>query len=509
MPGGFFGHRHILGGRRGKSTYRATSIFEDARLAGPPESDEPEVSELLTRALSSNREEATGENARRKRERYTPQQLSPSDTADVQDTSSPRLSTHKIRPGAKLLLRFLRDLGPGIGHSHFRSTLYGDISHLNVKTDWVYNLDQGCETTGLRAIREQMAPRLYRKGPRLLGPGWALLLLGEDFAKVPSNLQKHVLHYRLMECCCLKCLVNRVKEEQDCPSVGSFDLDEIPADVSGGVDNLGQVDHIGECNANTRAFDIATEDSEGYAHVQTSGKRRSSNSDGARVAFRIVQSTSCRNSPMNQSHMRGVHLPAIQSCQLPDAAELTLLGAFMNKTVQYEIGTVNKLHSRSRSNFIFSETMQQFAVHAAYTGSKSFTELYSQILHFSRKHYDAHQGKRERRVYLRGEMHIFQIPLSVLLVERAPLNIYEQNCCAIIAREQRVRLFHGTVVLEGSYGSFITTDIPWYIGFGEDNGAQALYPDGRLGSPRPLGINELCMHTTYYEKSESKMITLT
>ena len=41
---------------------------------------------------------------------------------------------------------------------------------------------------------------------------------------------------------------------------------------------------------------------------------------------------------------------------------------------------------------------------------------------------------------------------------------------------------------------FIKTGIRYYIGFGEERGACAVFPNKTLGPQRKLGINELLLH---------------
>jgi hypothetical protein len=192
-------------------------------------------------------------------------------------------------------------------------------------------------------------------------------------------------------------------------------------------------------------------------------------------------------------------------CALPSAQTVSLLGGVVQPAAQFEIGVVSKLNSRGGARLTLSEEMKRFAEHAAYTGPSTVAVMYSSVLRFAQAYYHRNKGKRERKVFVRGELQHLPVPTCVLSVGQAPLNMHEPAAIAVLARAQELSLFTGGLVLEGSFGSYIDMSMPWYVGFGEAASSQAVFSGGSLGPPRPLGINELCVHSDAYETAPRRL----
>lgn len=421
-------------------------------------------------------------------------------------------SEKKLRKGVRILLHAIQRFAPRVHQTRLGSALYGNTFYIQAESDWMYDLRQGCEKSDLRAVRQQMEPRLSRKGAVLQGPSWAHLLLRENYAPLSPSARRHKLRYKLMECCCLKCLIHRVKDEQDCPSIDTFEADCVADTNSENLENASSTssDKNSVCGENREgtssdppAIDprTLTQDTEALTSSLSIGYK-------AAEACPVGKLTSVMNRVSDDSPGLSRNASASVSCELPVSAELSLLGASPNTTLHVEIGVLTKLHNRAKAKFTLSSTMRQFVVYSGYVGKKSVADVCKEVLRVGREYYDLHKGKRERRVYLECETQAFYIPLSVLLIEKSALNDNEQGARAVIAREQVIRIFHGAIVLEGSIGTHIPTNIPWYIGYGEDNAAQAVFPDGRLGPPRAIGINELCLHTNMFDNGDTHTLVL-
>lgn len=480
----------------------------------------------------------------------------------------PGEETRTMRPGVAILLGLMKGVG-GMRGSQLAG-LRGDSVLVDGKTAWTYRMDQGSESRAMKTIRAEMNPRLYRQGGRLVGPSWARMLLGEEYTEVASKRQVHTLKYTVNACSCLKCLVENACDEQSVPSISSIpdpsdspgldfmpggndfepvarvDIPVSPVDVATAPGNLNNGSRQRHPKAQRSVLQTLSDQEYGMSRgTGTAGSGVLNNLGNLQGVHGQTPLAGNGASARPPAHLPPLPLPQpggrdvlrerqvqirIESERpltpasptrvlqtkplytesfmgdLPSFNDVSLLGGAVQTAAQFEIGVVSKLSSRGGSRLTLSEPMQRFVGHAAYTGPVSMSEMYTAVLTFAKAYYKKNKGKRERKVFIRGELQTLPIPCSVLPVGNAPLNVHEPTAVAIIARAQIVNLFHGSLVLEGSFGSFIDMNVPWFLGFGDDKGAQALLANGALSPARSLGINELCVHSDDFQREPKQYI---
>lgn len=527
------------------------SIFDDTLKAGPNVPVVPTIIDIVSPILQSAPEEEPEKHrssqARSSRGFRRPRAFSTLSASErtkrkqkaqpkhTRENSEPNLKSSTPREededsgtrmphGILILWRFLTGLGP-LTNANLAENLRGETTHIAATDMWSYRLDQGCTDKDRLKLRDEISPRLYRVGGKLHGPSWARVVLGPEFSSVPSQTQRHDLTFTLHECACLKCKVQMEKDEQDCPSVCSFDeiLEErqpgtidrskteqkvgkttSSAERSGGIEQ--------ECASEASRPSIAIEVSSPTAALleRDHGKAlnsRLSMSARAHLGSQNAVTQSFQETNLgkaiggNVSNLQSsVPLPTAalptprpKNWTIPSLKDLSLIGTTMSEA-RYEIGIVTKLASRTGARMFLSESMQRFAGHGAYTGGTTLFSIGTQVAKKGHEYYAKHKGKKERKVYVSGDLVRIEIPLSAFVVKGKGLRHDEADATHILARPQVLNVFIGKIALEGSFDSIIETDIPMYLGFGDDDGAQPVLPSGALGSPRPLGVNEACSH---------------
>lgn len=184
-----------------------------------------------------------------------------------------------------------------------------------------------------------------------------------------------------------------------------------------------------------------------------------------------------------------------QPYTLPSKKDLVSIGGEASPR-ELEIGTLVRLQSRNTAKLEFTEDVRLLFGNMAYTGPLSHEKLYRDTTTIGVNYYMYNKGKKSRKVYLQGDL--IRLPLEVGVVKNGAQAMYlkEVGSTYVLYKPQVMSIYIGTIVLEGnSIGSFISTDIKFYIGFGQEDGACAIYPDNRPCSPpRRLGINELLLH---------------
>jgi hypothetical protein len=388
------------------------------------------------------------------------------------------------RHGAAVLFEFLRGLASD--HAPLIARPLKQTLRVDNTERWQYNLTQWHETDGLDKVRRELVPRLYRVGTKLEGPGWAYVLLGHEFSRAPSSRQIHVLQYTLQACCCLWCLVKDAKAEQSFSSVGSNN------------DDLGTISLCQDLKA--ARLDAAPT----FKAVQSdaAGGNKGTLYCNVEPSDRIVSHVS-PNVPKRDDYSPDLQLAqasvsssnATWKWSIPAIDDLHLIGDLIEDS-KLEIGLISNLSSRGRAKFSLSPMIQSFLGHSAYAGPMPMADMYTSMLKFATAHCRQNKGKPERKVYIQGGLLRFPLCASVFFIAGTPHNSDEQESMGILAGAQVVHLFYGVLVLEGSFDAVISTNIEYYIGFGEDGKAQALYSGGQLGVPRTLGIKEICNHTT-------------
>lgn len=348
------------------------------------------------------------------------------------------------RPAEELLVKFIRStLGPNAENLAIRLMNKTPITATEAFT---YEIHQGTEDTDLDIIRRDlMSGRLYASGLRLQGGAWCNLLLGDRFAPGSTSRQRHELTYRRSMCSCLICMVKSV---------------EVMRAAMNAVDAHGR-----------NEFDASDTDSNAASVDVVSTMRK------------------LTRTPLHSAMANFVVLN-----RLPSRAELLAIGgSTMSK--ELEIGSVIRLNSRASAKLKFTDDVRELFGHLAYTGPISHERVFRDVTTIGVKYYMYNKGKKERKVYIQGDL--IRLPLNVGVVKLGthPMFLPELGARFCLYRKQIMSIYTGEIVLEGnSIGSFIKTNIRYYIGFGEERGVCPVYANKTLGNARKLGINEILLH---------------
>jgi hypothetical protein len=180
---------------------------------------------------------------------------------------------------------------------------------------------------------------------------------------------------------------------------------------------------------------------------------------------------------------------------IPVAAELVKIGA-ESQTRELEIGQLVRLQSRNAAKLEFTEDVRLLFGNLAYTGPMSHEDLYRSVTTIGVNYYLYNKGKKSRKVYLQGDLVRLPVELGVVKCGAQALYMKEIGSTYVLYKPQVMSIYIGTIVLEGnSLGSFISTGIKFYVGFGQEDGCVPIYPGGKpSGLPRRLGVNELLLH---------------
>ncbi len=179
---------------------------------------------------------------------------------------------------------------------------------------------------------------------------------------------------------------------------------------------------------------------------------------------------------------------------LPSTADLSSIGG-VSSWRELEIGTIVRLNSRPAAKLKFTDDVRQLFGHLAYTGPIGHEEIYRKVTTIGVDYYLYNKGKKERKVYIQGDLVRLPINVGVVKLGTQPMYMDDLGATFVLYRPQIMSIYVGEIVLEGnSIGSFIKTGIRYYIGFGEERGACPVYPNKKTGPQRKLGINELLLH---------------
>lgn len=166
-----------------------------------------------------------------------------------------------------------------------------------------------------------------------------------------------------------------------------------------------------------------------------------------------------------------------------------------------------RLNYRASAKLKFTEDVRELFGQLAYTGPISHEEVYRKVTTVGVHYYLYNKGKKERKVYIQGELLRLPVDIGVVKLGTQPMYMPELGATFCIHRKQIMSVYVGEIVLEGnSLGSFIKTGIQYYIGFGEERGVCPVYPNKTLGKARKLGINELLMHHHMVDDLEVKCL---
>lgn len=359
-----------------------------------------------------------------------------------------------IRPGEKVLITFIRKtLG---ARAEKLAIGLMNKSPITSSTNFSYSIHQGTEDSDLTIIRRDMDPNiLFKKGVRLLGGGWSNLLLGDRFSHEKSTRQRHELTYSRSACSCLDCLVREAEAVRAAAMSDGFSVPDVSDET---------------------------------------GSERTSNMD-------MLSSTSTTRTPLHSAMANFVELYG-----LPRNAGLLRIGG-KSTPKELEIGSVIRLNLRTSAKLKFTDDVRELFGHLAYTGPISHEDVFRKVTTIGVRYYMFNKGKKERKVYIKGELICLPINVGITKLRTQPLFRTELGATYLLYRKQQVSIYVGELVLEGnSIGSFINTGLRYYIGFGEERGVCPVFPNKAVGKARKLGINELLLHHHMVDDLEVKCI---
>lgn len=303
---------------------------------------------------------------------------------------------------------------------------------IGTNTSFEYTIHQGSEEIDLECISRDIGNgRVYRVGRKLEGGSWCNLLLGDKFTVRGGKRQRHELTYIRESCTCIRCCL------RDSEALQESESREPPE----------------------KTLDVVS-----------------------------VSSVSART-PVHSAMANFV-----VTYSLPSSQDLAMIGG-VSSWRELEIGSIIRLNSRPAAKLKFTDDVRQLFGHLAYTGPVGHEEIYRVVTTIGVDYYLYNKGKKERKVYIQGDLVRLPINVGVVKLGTQPLYMDDLGATFVLYRSQIMSIYVGEIVLEGnSIGSFIKTGIRYYIGFGEERGACCVYPDKKTGPQRKLGINELLLH---------------
>lgn len=138
---------------------------------------------------------------------------------------------------------------------------------------------------------------------------------------------------------------------------------------------------------------------------------------------------------------------------LPSVSQLNIIGG-LSSWRELELGTIVRLNSRSAAKLRFTEDMRQLFGHLCYTGPISHEAVYRKVTTIGVNYYLYNKGKRERKVYLQGDLIQLPLEMGVVKLGTRPLRMDEVGAYYILYKRQVLKIYVGELVLEGnSFGS--------------------------------------------------------
>lgn len=428
------------------------------------------------------------------------------------------------RPGERVLMQLIRRTKSANAENLARRLL--NRTPLTSSSRFTYSVHQGSEDVDLDIIRRDLTSgRCFAAGMRLVAGAWANLLLGDRFTPAGGAgfygagggggggggivggrgaKQVHELVYRRVTCTCLVCLVDAKTLEH---SVGV-----------GGTGGCGQLEKQRRQHEQVNGLLSSTAD---FHHQQVHGDnndvRHSSNMSDVGEEMGCLShrsrsdsvsnsqhsaSASVRTSAEVLSHMATARRTPVHSAmanfvtvkELPSIGALESIGGRVCSK-EVEIGSVIRLNYRASAKLKFTADIKELFGHLAYTGPISHEEVFRRVTTIGVRYYLYNKGKKERKVYIQGQLIRCPINVGVVKLGTQPMHLAELGATFCLYRRQIMSIYVGEIVLEGnSLGSFINTGIRYYIGFGEERGVRPVYPNKTLGKARRLGVNELLLH---------------
>lgn len=139
----------------------------------------------------------------------------------------------------------------------------------------------------------------------------------------------------------------------------------------------------------------------------------------------------------------------VQFFKMPKIVDLMRISSSVEQR-ELDMGTVVRLNSRTSSKFKFTADFKSLFCHLAYTGPISHEEVYRKVTTIGVNYYLYNKGKKERKVYLRGQLYKIPLQLGIVKLGALPLRTDELGCHYLLYRNQILQLYVGEVVLEGN-----------------------------------------------------------
>lgn len=304
---------------------------------------------------------------------------------------------NNIRAGEEVLLKFIRStLGT---RAEGLTVRLMNKTPITTTTSFQYRLHQGSEDVDLDCIsRDLCAGRLYRVGRKLEAGSWCNLLLGERFTVRGGKRQRHELTYVRESCTCIRC---RIREAEVLREQANVEI------------------------------------SEGSGDSSTAAELHSVSSVTSRTPVHSAMANFVTN------------------FALPSTADLSAIGG-VSSWRELEIGTIVRLHSRAAAKLKFTDDARQLFGHLAYTGPISHEEIYRKVTTIGVNYYSYNKGKRERKVYIQGELVSLPVQVGVVKLGTQPMYMNDIGATFVLYRQQKISIYVGEIVLEGnSIGSYV------------------------------------------------------
>lgn len=191
----------------------------------------------------------------------------------------------------------------------------------------------------------------------------------------------------------------------------------------------------------------------------------------------------------------------VERMPLPTVGEFESSSACKSvKKGELLIGEVSRLYARGAARFRFDDAIRNlFITGSAYSGGTRVAALHSKVLGLALRAYNTGRCRqRVRNVYLTGSVVDMDLEIGVVkLMGNRPTvrNNHEEGAEALLYAAQTITVYTGNICIEGEDGSREDTGIPFYVGFGIEEGCAAIFGDCKpMGVPRKLGINECLLH---------------
>lgn len=175
-------------------------------------------------------------------------------------------------------------------------------------------------------------------------------------------------------------------------------------------------------------------------------------------AERFSESTvSASTAALQRVHPDSAQAESVKRNPLPCIDDLRKLGATLTSR-ELPIGEVIRLNNPNSSKLQFEPDVRELFKSLAYSGPISHEALYRQVTTVGVDYYRHNKGKKNRKVFLCGEL--IRLPISIGVVKNSAYPMYypELGSTYVLYKSQTMSIYFGQIQLEGnSIGSYIST----------------------------------------------------